>query len=621
MGRLLHLILLALVATLLAPARPAGAQTAAWTSGPQQDVASYRLEARLDPAAKQVAGRGLISYRNDSPDTLPEIWLRLYLNAFRGPDTAWMRAAGGAHRQQDYDPAQPGWIRVDRLALAHGGPPLAVEPGDPDETIARVALPAALAPGASLQLEVEWTARLPRVFARTGFWDDFFMVGQWYPKLAVYDRGRWDNEPWHANAEFFADFGDYDLALNVPSAYQTGASGLRLEETDQGDGTKLVRYRAERVTDLAWTAWPRYRRIERQVEAAGARLLIELLLPPEQEPFAERHLAASRAALDAFGRWYGPYPWPRLTLVVPPAGAEGAGGMEYPSLVTSIRSPHLPLGLEDGLRLIEATTIHEVAHQWFPLQAQSNEAREPWLDEGFADYLTVRLLRQLYPPGASVLELPFGRLGYGQLTRGAFLSGPPREPLAQPAWALSPEAYGAVIYGKGSQALLSLEAALGEQRFTTALGAYAESWRWRHPMTDDLQAALEAASGERLDWFFGSVVHGPEVVEYRAADLNAERAVSERLGEAAFPVEVRLTHADGSSRLERWDGRGPVLILADDDRPIAALELDPERRLPLQLDRLDDQRRLEGQPDAALALANRWLGLVQALLTLFGQLG
>ena len=609
-------ILVLLVLSLLLPA-PAAAQV----GPPQDDVASYQLEARLDPAAKQVHGRGRIDYRNPSPDRLDTLWLHLYLNAFQAPDTLWMREAGGVHRQSGYDPAHPGWIRLEQLKLADGGAALTAEPADADATIARVALPAPLGPGERLSLEVEWTAQLPRVFARTGFAGDFFMVGQWYPKLAVYDRGRWDSEPWHANAEFFADFGNYELTLHLPSGYRTGASGVRLEQIDQVDGTQTVRYRAERVTDVAWTAWPDFVVVEREVVAAGVPVQLELMLPPEQVDFAERQLAASRAALDAFGRWYGPYPWPKLTLVVPPGGAEGAGGMEYPMLVASERQPRLLLGLEAGLHLLEIVTIHEIAHQWFPLQVQTDEAREPWLDEGFADYLTIRLLRRLYPPGRTALDLPFARLDYGRAWRGVFLSGPVREPLAQPAWALDPDDYGSVMYAKGSLALLSLEGALGDERFTTALGAYAERWRWRHPTTADLQSGLEESTGQPLGWFFESVVRGSEVVGYRVAELDRPGAVVERVGEAAFPVEVRLLFDDGASRLERWSDDAQRLALAGDGRAVAGVEIDPRHRLALQLNRLDDRRVRQPEAEAPLALANRWLGLIQALLQLAGQLG
>ncbi|MBI3966992.1 MAG: M1 family metallopeptidase [Chloroflexi bacterium] len=600
------------------PPAPAGAGT---TNG-RPDVASYRLAVTLDPAAKQVRGSGRITYRNPSPDGLGEIWLRLYLNAFRSEDTTWLREAEEGHRGQSFDPKNPGWIRVEELRLAGSGVALPLPSGgDTDATIVRVPLPEPLGPGGTLELDVRWTSQLPRVFARTGFSGDFFMAGQWYPKLAVYDRGRWDTEPWHANAEFFHDFGTYDLAITLPKEYVTGASGVRLGEQDNGDGTKTVSYRAESVTDVAWTTWPDFRAFTRAVDAAGKSVEVELLVPPSEVEDAERHFAAIGLALDSFSRWYGVYPWPKLTVVVPPAGADGAGGMEYPSLVTTGHGGSAPLGLAAGLRELEIVTVHEIAHQWFPMQVQSNEATEPWLDEGFADYLTIRALERRYGATRSTLDWPFGRLGYAALHRASFFGGGTRQPIAQESWALSAGAYGSTVYSKGSLALLTLERTIGDERFTAAMGAYADRWRWGHPTTTGLQTVLEENLGEPLNWFFDSFVYANHVVDYRIASADASRVVVERRGQARMPVDIRLTFGDGTERTDRWDGAGEHLELSGDGLTIAAVAVDPEGKIALQLDRLNDNWVARSDLTAPLAITHRWVALIQLLSRLLGTIG
>src|SRR5262245_14806700 len=500
-----------------------------------------------------------------------------------------MREVDDGHRA-GFEAAYPGWIRLDSLAVA-GGAPLAPPDGaDADDTIARLALPAPLAPGQTIDLDVRWTAQLPRVFARTGFAGDYFMVGQWYPKLAVYDRGRWDSQPWHANAEFFHDFGSYDLALTVPSDYVTGASGVRVGETDHGDGTKTVTYRAERVTDVAWTASPDLRVVTRDLNLDGRPIQLELLLPPEDVGAVERHLAAASLALESFSRWYGPYPWPKLTVVAPPSDASGADGMEYPMLVTTAPTGQASYGLGTGVLGPELLTVHEIAHQWFPMQVQSNEAAEPFLDESLAEYASSRVLDRRFGDDRSLIDLPFVRIGSLAEHRSAFVTTAARLPVDRPAWEYSSTEYTAAIYAKGPLVLLAFERSLGDERFTSALRVYADRWRWRHPTIADFQAALEDSTGERLDGLFGAVVRGREVVEYRVAALEPDRAVVERVGEARIPVDVRLRLADGTARSERWDGQARRLELDGGGTPIDAVALDPDERLPVELNRLDDAR-------------------------------
>ena len=104
-----------------------------------------------------------------------------------------------------------------------------------DRTVMRVPLPQPVAAGASIALVIEWHAKLPRVFARTGYRRDYYLVGQWFPKIAVYEpagtRGRiaggWNCHQFHANTEFYADFGRYRVNITTPAAFVVGATGQR----------------------------------------------------------------------------------------------------------------------------------------------------------------------------------------------------------------------------------------------------------------------------------------------------------------------------------------------------------------------------------------------------------
>src|SRR5947199_3570666 len=105
--------------------------------------------------------------------------------------------------------------------------------------------------------------------------------------------------------------------------------------------------------------------------------------------------------------------------------------MEYPTLVTTDAPLEMPPGLD--VLLPEVVTVHEIAHQWFPMQVQSNEGATPWLDEGFADYLTIRALRQQFGADRGVLDLPFAHLGYEEFQRQQLGPGL-RQPLGSTAW-------------------------------------------------------------------------------------------------------------------------------------------------------------------------------------------
>ncbi|HJZ49490.1 MAG TPA: M1 family metallopeptidase, partial [Roseiflexaceae bacterium] len=349
------------------------------------NVASYTMDVRLDPIAKTVAGTERITYTNPSPDTLGEIWLRLYLRAFRDANTIWMREYG-RWSAATLPPDNVGDITVRSLELADGTDLLSS--ATLTDTLLHVRLPQPLLPGQSLNLVVSWTSLLPHVFARTGYGgraDSFFMVGQWYPKMAVYDRGRWDTEPWHANAEFFNDFGTYDVRITVPQGYRVAGAGVPTGETTNATGTRTLGFLAEDVTDFAFAASPDF---QTRLTRAG-NVDIALYYLPEHAAAANAYLGVAAEALQLYGSWYGAYPHPRLTIVDVPDDATAAGGMEYPTLVTS------EVGYSgSSYSWLAYVTAHEIGHQWWPMQTATNEAAEPWLDEGLTEYTGIRYMAE-----------------------------------------------------------------------------------------------------------------------------------------------------------------------------------------------------------------------------------
>ena len=201
-------------------------------------------------------------------------------------------------------------------------------------------LPRPVAPGETARVSIDFRSRLPRVFRRTGWKGDFFMVAQWFPKVGVLQETGWNCHQFHANSEFFSDFGDYDVSIDVPARYRgkVGATGQRIEERPANGDRMLYSFRQESVHDFAWTADPGY--LVRQDffrEAGLDDVEITLLLQPEHASQAERHFRAVKAALSLMGRVLGAYPYATLTVVDPPWGAHAAGGMEYPTLITAVR--------------------------------------------------------------------------------------------------------------------------------------------------------------------------------------------------------------------------------------------------------------------------------------------
>ncbi len=581
-------------------------------------IASYRIQVTLDPAAKTIRGHQVLTYLNASPDALAELPFHLYLNAFRDYTTTFLREGGGAMRPDVFDPDHPGWIEVDSARTLGDSADLP-RAFNADRTVMTLTLPLPLQSGATAQIEFDFHAQLPKVFARTGFGEnDFFMVGQWFPKIAVYDDRGWHAWPFHANAEFFADFGAYDVAVTVPQSFVVGATGRHTQTQEQGD-LKTEFYHAEDVIDFAWTASPHYKTITRQ----AGEVEIVLLYQPEHQPYVERYLKATRQALEAYGEWYGPYPYSRITVVDPPSTAAGAAGMEYPMLIAAgvglLGIPELP---GEMVREAEVVVLHEMGHQWFYAVVATNEAEEPWLDEGMTDFSCVEAANRYYGERASLLNAPGFGLGYGQVRRMEYLANP-RVPMYGKAWDFDGMLdYGVAAYSKPVVVLTTLKNILGEETFRRVMKTYYERYRFRHPRTEDFIAVAQQVSGRDLAWFFDQTVFGRGVLDYAVESVKTQpnggqyqsKVVLSRKGEVQSPVDVLVAFADGSAQQQVWDGWAFSQTLTfETSVPLAYVVLDPERKFAMELDAVNNSLTLQPQVAPLARFASRWLFWMQAI--------
>ncbi|MEJ2086178.1 MAG: M1 family metallopeptidase [Acidobacteriota bacterium] len=374
--------------------------------------ANYTIQVRLDAEAKTLAGRQIVEWRNIQDRSTDELWLHLYWNAWRNNRSTWMLEdrirersdLGGVISETDW-----GWIEIEKILLCSEdgeevdlGPSLRFAAPDDgnreDRTVAVVDLPEPVLPGASIKIEIFWRAKIPRTFARTGFRGDFFFIAHWFPKLGVFEGSGWNCHQYHASTEYFSDYGVYDVSITAPREFVIGATGTEVETVDAGDDTATHRFVQEDVHAFTWTASPDFIVLSDRFESAHLPGVdLTLLIQPEHLAQSERHFRATKVALDRYGRWYGPYPYPHLT-IVDPAWGSGAGGMEYPTLFTAGTRIFNPFGGGSP----ESVTIHEAGHQFWYALVGNNEFEHAWLDEGINTFSTSRALVDEYGPRSYV---------------------------------------------------------------------------------------------------------------------------------------------------------------------------------------------------------------------------
>ena len=600
--------------------------------------ASYDISVRLDHEARTLRGRETLRWRNISARPATELQFHLYWNAWRNGDSTWMRER---RLLPTYTaPRADAWGSIDVTAARirpAGGAPIDVTrqlrfiaPDDgntADRTVMAVPTPVAVQPDETVEVEVEWTARIPRPFARTGYIDDYYFIAHWFPKIGVLEDTGWNTHQFHSATEFYADFGVYTVAITVPRGFVVGASGRELQRTDNADGTTTHSYRGEDIHDVAWTASPRFLEARRNAGSVEMRLLLQ----PEHAGQEDRHFDATAATLRLFGEWFGPYPYPNIT-IVDPAYQSGSGGMEYPTLITAGSRWIAPRAATTP----ESVTIHEAGHQFFYATVATNEFEHAWMDEGMTTFGTARAIAETNHPNRLVLRFFGGLIPWvvddvrlKRETDGNRL--PTYRPAAEadvqatPTFRYFPATATNITYDKTALWLQTLERHLGWPVLQRIMSTYFERWQFRHPAPADFFAIANEVAGQDLTWFFDQVYRSSNTFDYAIQDVRSENAgdgryrtvvVAQRFGEATFPIEVVTAFENGEQAIERWDGSGRRMMFTYDRRSRAThAQIDPRRVLLLDVNYTNNSRTVDQHADeATLGLALTWMVWLQDLM-------
>ncbi len=631
-------------------------------------IVHYTMKVALDTKEKIVDGKMDLVWKNPSNDTINELQFHMYLNAFKNTESTFMKESGGQLRGVSFRASDPliwGWVDVVEMQTASGIDLTQnmryIQPDDDneeDQSVISVALEEPVMPGQSIKLKINFKSKLPRVFARSGYMDDFFLVAQWFPKIGVYEpegvryaeEGQWNCHQFHANSEFYADFGVYEVEITLPKEFVVGATGELKSQHDNTDETKTLTYIAEDVVDFAWTASPDYRVVEDQWKDVK----IMVFLQPDHLPQAGRHTESVKAALDYFEKHLGKYPYSTISIVDPPLKGMGASGMEYPTFITA----GCIWGIPDWMRFTEMVTIHEFGHNYFMGILASNEFEEAWIDEGFNSYFEMRIMDETYGERYSFMghekfhygDWEYQRLGYTQ-------SGNPK--IAEPfrnSWEFKHGGYGTMSYNKTAIWMATLERIVGRLTMDEIMKTFYDRWKFKHPCGQDfIDVVNEVVTknhgtkfGGDMNWFFDQVLYGSEVCDYKLARISNSKTrppegIHEeggnkrtyknieyestiytssvrihRIGEVIMPVEVLIHFEDGEEILERWNGKERSYEFSY-EKPVKVLwaKIDPENKILLDVNLMNNSLTAKPKRAALWKMTLKFLFWLQNTMQFF----
>ncbi|MFL5569882.1 MAG: M1 family metallopeptidase [Gemmatimonadaceae bacterium] len=522
----------------------------------------YRINASLDPKTSVVTGRETVTIRNNSDSAMRTLVLRLDQNFFT-PNVARLETASELTEGMQITRLVVNGQTIN-ISDTVGAPiPNTQRRSTPMATIlrntsARIPLATPIAAHGSGTIEADWRFRVPRVDngrgTRMGRWaDTLYQVAQWYPRVAVFDDLRgWDTEPYLGPAEFYNNYGRFDVSIEVPAGWIVGSTGVlqnpnevltaaareRLSHVLESDSVRTIisatergagksaaagnrrtwRFVADTVGDVAWATsnqfvWDATRAT---IAGRGAVPINILYLPGHAQQYAQAG-PITRHALEFYSKLWMPYAYPQLTMVDGPEL-----GMEYPMFIMSA----------------VFAADHEAGHQWWPMMVGVNETWYGFMDEGFNQYMNI-LSDADYAHKPAVLDslgLSYGRISGNELEPPLMWDENYAGPL-----------YGFAAYGKAPLMLSALGGVVGDTAVQRAMSDYAKAWRFKHPSPWDFAFFMNTALRRDLGWFWYYWLFTTESVDGSIQDvrtLGQRTAVTVRQnGQMPSPIVLKVEFA------------------------------------------------------------------------------
>ena len=584
-------------------------------TGYWQNKADYQITATLNDSSHLISGSVIITYKNNSPHSLPFVWLQLDQNLFNKESRGQTRMpVEGRSRYGDSKSNFNGGYTISTLKVND----VLLADYIITDTRMQIRLPKPMAPsGDVVKIKIDYSFVLPQYGAdRCGILPtkngDIFTVAQWYPRMCVFDDVEgWNTLPYLGPSEFYLEYGNFDFTITAPASHIVVASGellnpsevmtalqvTRLEAAKKSDKTVMIRsekeildpssrpvsksltwhFKINNARDISWASSKSFIWDAAKINLpAGKTALAMSVYPAESngEKAWSRSTEYIKGSIENYSKRWFVYPYPVAVNV-----ASNVGGMEYPGIVFC--------GYQAKTNGLFGVTDHEFGHTWFPMIVGSNERKYGWMDEGFNTFIN-SLARDDFNKGE--YKSPSSSMEF----RAPYMFGENSETIMSAPDAMRENNIGNALYSKPGYGLQLLRNdILGPVRFDYAFRTYIQRWAFKHPTPWDFFKTMDNVAGENLSWFWkGWFVENYKLdqsiisVTYIKNDpVNGAIVTIANLDQLAMPINLFYeteTGVNGTIKLpvEIWNNTNSKKIKLPSIEKLKKVMIDPDKIYP-----------------------------------------
>jgi Peptidase family M1 domain len=596
-------------------------RSASGEPGPKywQNRADYKINCTLDTATHKVSGDVEISYINNSSDNLRFLWLQLDQNIYKKDSraSATTTEAGGRWANAKFTDGDV----IKSISVENNGKTFTPKYNITDTRMQVWLQDALKSSGGKLNVAIKFeftvpeygTDRMGRLKTKNGW---IYEIGQWFPRMCVYDDIQgWNTLPYLGAGEFYLEYGDLEYSVTAPSDLIVVGSGellnpqecltaeqqKRWNNAKSSDKTVVLRsdkevndknsrpdkasctwkFKIQNARDAAWGASKAFVWDAARINLpSGKKSMAVSVYPVEsiKKDGWQRSTEMVKGAIEHYSNKWFEFPYPAATNV---AGI--VGGMEYPGIVFC--------GSNSSGSSMWGVIDHEFGHTWFPMIVGSNERKYAWMDEGFNTFIN-GISTEAFNHGEFVENFDISDPGSDFAVKYNLKED--MDGLYNIPEVIQQDNLGSAAYFKPAMMLRTLrQTVLGEERFDAAFREYIRRWAFKHPTPWDFFHSMENASGEDLGWFWRAWVLNTwkldqsvkEVKYIKDKPENGADITIENLEKMPMPVIVLIKEANGKEHkinlpVEIWQ-RGPHWTFGvPTTSEIKEVTLDPDKQLP-----------------------------------------
>lgn len=524
----------------------ANAQKGYW----QQHV-DYKMNIKVDVKTYQYDAEQVISYKNNSPDTLKNVFYHLYLNAFQpnsemdirlqtiaDPDRRMVVNTGTEDQPiikskiSLLKKEEQGFFTI--LSLHQDGKPVSYEVVG---TVLKVTLNKPILPNKKSVFSMKYKAQIPEMVRRSGrnSADNVALsMAQWYPKMAEYDTNGWHTNQ-YIMREFHGVWGNFDVKIQIDKNYIVAATGELQNPKEIGFGylpegqkviepegnTRVWHFKAKNVHDFTWAADPDYKH-DIKITTNGKKL--HFFYKKYQENWQKLQSEMVKV-FDFFQEKIGEYPWSTYSFI-----QAGDGGMEY-AMCTLVAGGN-------NYNSLLKTSIHELGHTWFQHIFASDELTYPWMDEGFTSYIQdwayadvirgekdASAWQDAYQCYFSLIEKNIQEVATTHADRYELNS-----------------VYSATAYCKGAVFLSQLGYIIGQEALQRTFKRFYKDFAMKHCTPQNFVRTAEKVSGMQLMWYLNEFMQTDHTIDYAIDNVQSEgsktKITLKRIGRMPISLDI-----------------------------------------------------------------------------------